>query len=189
MGIHPNQSKRQTFTARHLSTRRHGACGETVVPTEHQRDRARDVARQRALVETRTHLGDVADVLLPLVAGPLRLRNRDGEVAFVTDRPSERREPFVQARDAHGRRAHVDAAATGPEIQRHADDMDRFHGRFFQETDTPSLPGDDDGREQPGLFWIVPRKSAISVCLLITLWARNRPPGSSRGKTRSKNFW
>ena len=37
------------------------------------------------------------------------------------------------------------------------------------------------------LFWIVPRKSRISPCLLTTLWARNRPRIVSRGNTVSKN--
>ena len=38
-----------------------------------------------------------------------------------------------------------------------------------------------------GCFWIASRKSPISLRLFTTLCARNRPPLSSRGKTRSKN--
>ena len=48
-------------------------------------------------------------------------------------------------------------------------------------TDMPSPDGDTIVVQTDGCFWMASRKSPISLRLLTTLWARNRPPLSSRG--------
>ena len=145
-----------------------------------------DVAGKRALVQPRAHPGDVADVLLVLVTGPLSLRNRDGQVALVAHRPPERGNPFVQARNPQGRRPHVDASPAGAEIERHADDVDRLHWcpRLSDASTTPRCPRPTAprsrcrGRNGPRIAW---RNGSMSFFLLRTLCARSRPPGASFG--------
>ena len=58
---------------------------------------------------------------------------------------------------------------------------------LFSDTDIPSPDGDTIVVHSAGCFWIASRKSPISLRLFTTLCARNRPPLSSRGYTRSKN--
>ena len=52
----------------------------------------------------------------------------------------------------------------------------------FSDTDIPSPDGATIVVQSDGFFWIASRKSPISLRLLTTLWARNRPPLSSRGR-------
>ena len=63
------------------------------------------------------------------VAGGPRFGRRRGDVAAVVDPVSERRQALADARDPHGRRAHVDAASTAAEVERHANQVEVGHGR------------------------------------------------------------
>ena len=56
----------------------------------------------------------------------LRFGNRRRQVALVDDGVAERGDLLAEAGDAERRRPHVDAAPAAAEVERHADDVDRF---------------------------------------------------------------
>ena len=61
------------------------------------------------------------------IAFVLRLGIRRDDVAFVAHAMAERREPLANAGDADRRGAHVHAAPSAAQIERHADDVDVAH--------------------------------------------------------------
>src|SRR5919202_1695947 len=127
---------------------RNGTGGKTMVAAEHDRHRALFEGSERRLIQLLTDLRDVANVLLVLVAQFLRLRNRRRQIAFVDDAVAERRDALAQAGDAKRRRSHVDAAPAAAKVERHTDDVNRFHEptdltiyRTLRLTDIPSPDG------------------------------------------------
>ena len=188
MRIDPEQSHRQIpFVPRPVGGGGDRTGGQTVIAAEHDRHRALVQRAERGLIELLTDLGNVADVFLALVAELLRLGNRRGEIAFVDDGVAKRGDALTEAGDPQCRRPHVHAAPVAAQVKRHADDVNDFHRSNFTVSDMPSADGDTIAVSSFGSCVIASRKSRISPCLLTTLWARNRPRGSSRGSTRSRN--
>ena len=99
-----------------------------MIAAKHERHRALLQRHERRLIQLLTHFRDVADVFLSLVAPLLRFGNGRRQIAFVDRRVAESGDSLAEAGDAEGGRSHVDAAAVGAEIERHADDVDGTHG-------------------------------------------------------------
>ena len=128
MRVDPQQPNRKIFLVlRPVGGGGHGTGGQTVIAAEHDRHRAVVKRGERRLIELLTHLGDVADVFLVLVAKLLRFRNRRREIAFVDDRVAERGNALAEAGDPECRRPHVDAAPVAAEVERHADEVNGLH--------------------------------------------------------------
>ena len=186
VGVDPQQSQRQLFRfLRPFRRRRRRSSRQAVVAAENDRHRPFVERRQRRLIQLLAHPGDVADVLLALVAELLRFGNRRRQIAFVDERAAEGGDAFAESGDPERGRSHVDAAAVAAEIQRHADDVDGFH-RSFTDTDMPSPDGETMVETSSGLFKMASRKSPISARLLTTLCATSTPRGGMRGSTRSR---
>src|SRR5947209_6236488 len=97
---------------------------DRVVAAEHQRKRAlRDdvVDDSGQLVADRL---DDREVLRVLLGNARRLGDRDAQVAVVGHRDAELLQRLLQPRVADRRGTHVDAAAVGAQVHRHADDVD-----------------------------------------------------------------
>ena len=101
---------------------------EAVIAADDDRKGAGGVAVERLRVQGLADVADLVDVPLLRVPGVARLRRRRDDVAAILHVMAERGEPIADARDAHGRRPHVHAAASAAEIERHADQMDVGHG-------------------------------------------------------------
>ena len=86
---------------------------------------------QGDITQLLTDLGDVAHVFLALVGRTLRFRIRRGQVSFVYDRTAKRGDLIPDSCDAKRRRPHVNTTPPGPEVERHANDMDRLHWDRF----------------------------------------------------------
>ena len=138
--VHPDEADRLVRPPRHLGTRRDGPRGEAVIAPEHERQRPGLEAGERRLVQRGADPRDVADVLLALVAGLLRLGNRHLEVALVRHRVAELLNPLVEPGDSQRGRPHVDASPSSAEVERHADDVDGNHAPLSAASRTPTCP-------------------------------------------------
>ena len=158
-----------------------------MIAAKHQRQRARIVRLQRHVVQAAADPRDLVDVLLRLIDGFLRFRNRRGQIAVIADRVSELGDPIAKTGDAERRRSHVHTAACAAKVERHADDVDGPHLTLYQ-TEIPSPDGETIDVKSPLWFCTVLRKGSISLFLFTTLWAVKSAPGVRRGNTMSKNF-
>ena len=152
---------------------------------------------ERRLVQLLADLRDVADVLLAARrAAPVFPESAPADRP-VDDGETERGRGARRARRCETPTAPCRRRAAAAEVERNADDVDGTHcGRAvtYELAISPCMrptslrcPGATIVVNRAGSFWIAARKSRISVCLLTTLCARNRPRGRSRGNARSKN--
>src|SRR5438034_4092251 len=153
-----------TTLFRSLGGGRHRARGEAVIAAQDERHRPLIERHECGLIELLTHLGDVADVFLPLVAQGLRFRNGRREIAFVDDDAAEAADSFAETGDAQGGGPHVDAAPVAAEIERHADDVHLAHGNL--QFTIHNLQSEGVSRSEPVLF--VTCKLSIVTCMTPT---------------------
>src|SRR5213594_3668473 len=150
--------------------RRNRTRGQAVIAAEHQRQCAFLERLQADVVQPLADLGNITDVFLLHVRGPLRFRDRGGKIALVDDGKTERRELIAEAGNTEGRRPHVHTAASAAEVERNADDMDGFH-RVLYDSDIPSPDGETIVVKRPGCAWMVSRNGFISSALFLALCA------------------
>jgi hypothetical protein len=79
-------------------------------------------------------LGDLVEEARVGAAGGLGFGDLDADVASVGDLVAKGFEAGFKAGDAHGRGAHVNAAAAGSEIERDAEDADAARGHSLGAT-------------------------------------------------------
>jgi hypothetical protein len=84
-------------------------------------------AVNRRLVKPLADVRNLPHVLLALVAGAFRFRDRDVEIALVDHLAAQRRNLAIESGNAERGRSHVDAVPSRAEVERHADDVDGAH--------------------------------------------------------------
>ena len=128
--IHPDEPQRICRDAANPV----GACGDrsrsqAVIAAEHHRQRTRVERVGDGRIERLAHARDFVDVLLVLVGLMTGLGNRRRHITLVDDVRPRSVICVAESRDPKRRRSHVDAATAGAEVERHADDVDRFQLR------------------------------------------------------------
>ena len=100
---------------------RNRARGDGVVSAQHEGRHPLFQGLGHCFRRSRAGLGDLLQITRIRAAEFLRLGDFDGHVAAVLDMMAEGLQPRLQARYAHRRGPHVDAAAAGAHVERHAD--------------------------------------------------------------------
>ena len=185
--VDPDQPERLAALAPDIrGRRRHRAGAEAVIAAEHDRQRAFVERRQRRSetasgrrARSPSHSA-CADRRRPCVSGI-------GEAMspLSTTRTPSAVELLAEAGNAKRRRPHVGAAAVAAEIERNADDVNGPHriSVSCRSSRCPRSPARRWSLSAMRVGFDRARKSIISFFLLMTLCARKRPPGVTRGKT------
>src|SRR5262245_7615092 len=93
-----------------------GSRADTVIAAEYDGQSAATQRGERRAMEPLTHLRNLTDVFLSLVARPPSLGQRRHEIALVAHLVAERCNTAGEPRDAESRRTHVDAAPSAAQI-------------------------------------------------------------------------
>ena len=128
VGVDPDQADALVLAAVELGDAGDRAGCHGMVAAQHQRDFAGFERLDHQFGVLGAGGGDFFQIFGVRVAFFFLLGNGDGDVAAVFDLVAEGFQARFEAGHAHGRGAHVDAAARLAEIKRNADDAD-FPGR------------------------------------------------------------
>ena len=114
-----------------VDTPANGPDGDRMISAQYQWDAAfGHRAAPPSAPAVRTGLGDLRKIARIGRAFGQHLRLLDRSVAKVLNLVAERRSASEQVGHAHGRRTHIDAAATGAQVERRADDGDGGMGAW-----------------------------------------------------------